>query len=83
MNQRGIAKKYLHLVMEHGDCNGDRISLSAKTAGELLEEMKQEAKALEAVMKKGGITIVVGDDRLITAYRTNSFSAPTKKKIKG
>lgn len=83
MNQRGINKKHLGLVLEHGEPDGDKVVLSAKAARQRAEVLRQELKALEAVAKKGGVTVVIDGDHLITTYRTNSFSVPIAKKIKG
>lgn len=83
MNQRGINKRHLGLVLEHGEPDGDKLILSAKAARHRAEALRQELKNLEAVAKKGGVTIVVADDRLITTYRTNSFSLAAAKKVRG
>ena len=83
MNQRGISKKHLGLALEHGECHGDKVILSAKTARERLCEMRYEIKELEAIAKKGGVTIVIGSGHVITTYRANSFSATAAKKVRG
>lgn len=83
MNQRGINKRHLGIVLEHGEPDGDKLTLSAKAARHRAEALRQELKALEAVAKKGGVTIVVADDRLITTYRVNSFSLSVAKKVRG
>jgi hypothetical protein len=83
MNQRGIKKEHLSLVMEHGEHDGDKLVLSAKAARERLCLLRQEVKSLEDVAKKGGIAIVVDGNHIITTYRANSFSTAAAKKVKG
>lgn len=83
MNQRGINKKHLGLVMEHGEHDGDKMVLTAKAARERMLALKQEMKSLESVAKKGGITIVIDDNCLLTTYRANSFRVGATKKVRG
>jgi len=46
--------------------------------------LKQLQKKLEHASRKGGLTVVMSeDDRVITAYRANSFSASALKKSRG
>ncbi|MBB3995742.1 hypothetical protein GGR95_003406 [Sulfitobacter undariae] len=83
MNQRGINKKHLGLVMDHGEHTGDKMVLSAKAARQRMVALKQEIKSLEEVAKKGGIAFVLDGVHVITAYRANSFSAAAAKKVRG
>lgn len=83
MNQRGINKKHLGLVLEHGEYDGDKMVLSAKAARKRMATLKQEMKTLESVANKGGITVVINNNCLITTYRANSFSASDAKKVRG
>lgn len=83
MNQRGINKKHLGLVMEHGEPEGDKMVLTAKAARERMLALRQEMKSLESVAKKGGITIVIDNNCLLTTYRANSFRVGAAKKVRG
>ena len=83
MNQRGITRNQLDLVLEHGEPEGDKLVLSAKSARERMAALKQEMKRLEAVANKGGISVVMDGEAVITTYRTGSFVASTRKKVRG
>ena len=83
MNQRGITGDMIDLALDHGEPDGDKTILSAKTCRQLIEELKQTQKKLEHAMKKGGITIVSDGDTLITTYRANSFCATKSRKVRG
>ncbi|UWQ20119.1 hypothetical protein [Jannaschia sp. W003] len=82
LNQRGIKKAYLNLALEHGAPEGDKIILSAKDACSRANELRSEAKELDAVATKGGITAVMCNGTLVTAYRTDSFSVSAAKKVR-
>ena len=83
MNQRGITKNQLDLVLEHGEPDGDKIVLTAKGARELIGVLRREMKRLEAVANKGGISVVIDGETVITTYRTASFVVPSRSKVRG
>lgn len=83
MNQRGITATMLDLVMDYGEPEGDKTILSAKTCRLAIEELKQVQKKLEHALKKGGLTVVVGGNMVITTYRANSFSTAAASKSRG
>ena len=80
MNQRGIRKGQVALVLEHGEPDGDKVILTPKLARQISNALRQDIKMLEAIAKKGGVTAVVEGNTVITSYRTSSFSL-TKGKI--
>ena len=82
-NQRGIVRDMITLALDHGEPEGDKTVLTAKTCRQLIEDLKRTQKKLEHVAKKGGITVVSEGDKVITAYRANSFRVTRAKKIKG
>lgn len=83
MNQRGITRNVMDMVIAHGDPHGDKIVLSRKRAGKLIQELKQALQDLQAIEKKGGVTAIMAGDTLITAYRTASYVRPARRRANG
>lgn len=81
MNQRAIKKEHVALAIAHGEPDGDKVVLTARTARMLADELRLEVRALDAIAAKGGVTAVVCEDHLVTAYRTASFRAANSKKV--
>lgn len=75
MSQRGLSKKIVDLVFEFGKEKGDKLILNRKSTQMLINEIDSMRKELLRVMDKGGVTVVVDSDTLITAYNTNSYKA--------
>jgi len=73
MSQRGISKKLVDLVYEYGKEKGDKLILNKKTTQTLIKEIDSMRKELLRIMDKGGVTVVLDNDALITAYNTNSY----------
>jgi len=73
MSQRGISKKLLGLVYEYGKEKGDKLVLNKKTTQMVIKEIDSMRKELLRIMDKGGVTVVLDNDTLITAYNTNSY----------
>ena len=73
MSQRGFPKKMIDLVYQLGRENGDKIILDRKIIQNKLIELDGMRKELLKVLDKGGVTIVVENDTLITAYNTDSY----------
>lgn len=73
MSQRGLPKRLLELVLEFGKENGDKLILNKKATKKVIEEIDTIRKELLKVLDKGGVTVVLDNDILITAYNTNSY----------
>jgi Skp family chaperone for outer membrane proteins len=73
MSQRGLPKKLIDLAFEFGKEQGDKLILNRKTTQKLINEIDRMRQELLKVMDKGGVTVVVDSDTLITAYNTNSY----------
>jgi len=73
MSQRGISKKLVDLVYEYGKEKGDKLILNKKTTQTLIKEIDSMRKELLRIIDKGGVTVVLDNDALITAYNTNSY----------
>lgn len=73
MSQRGLPKKLLDLVLEFGKDKGDKLILNKKATQKVIDEIDTIRKELLRIMDKGGVTVVLDNDSLITAYNTNSY----------
>ena len=73
MSQRGLPKRLIDLVCEFGKEQGDKFILNKKSTQKMINELDSMRKELLKIIDKGGITVVVNEDTLITAYNTNSY----------
>lgn len=73
MSHRGLTKKLINLVLDFGKINGDKIVLDKKESQKLLSELDRFRKDMLRIIDKGGVTVVAVDDKLITAYNTDSY----------
>jgi hypothetical protein len=73
MSQRGLSKSLIDLVFEYGKEQGDKLILNKKTTQRMIKEIDSMRKELLRIIDKGGVTVVVDNDTLITAYNTNSY----------
>lgn len=73
MSQRGLTKRLIDLVFEFGKSQGDKLILNKKTTQKVIHELDVLKKELLKIIDKGGVTIVIEDESLITAYNTNSY----------
>jgi len=73
MSQRGLPKRLLDLVLEFGKDKGDKLILNKKATQKVINEIDTMRKELLKIMDKGGVTVVIDDETLITAYNTNSY----------
>jgi hypothetical protein len=73
MVQRGLPKRLLELVLEFGKENGDKLILNKKATQKVIEEIDMIRKELLKVLDKGGVTVVLDNNMLITAYNTDSY----------
>ena len=73
MSQRGLPKRLLDLVLEFGKNKGDKLILNKKSTQKVIDEIDTIRKELLRIMDKGGVTVVLDNESLITAYNTNSY----------
>ena len=73
MSQRGLTKKLVDIVFEFGKDKGDKLILNRKATQKLIDEIDTIRKDLLRVMDKGGVTLVVDNETLITTYNTDSY----------
>lgn len=68
MNQRGINREMMELVMEYGKIDLDKRVLGRKDYQFLLARMQKQMKVLKKIIDKGGIVVIAENDNLITTY---------------
>ncbi len=73
MSQRGLPKRLLDLVLEFGKNKGNKLILNKKSTQKVIDEIDSIRKELLRIMDKGGVTVVLDNESLITAYNTNSY----------
>lgn len=71
MSQRGLPKQLLDLVLEFGKDKNDKVILDKKTTQKVINELDKLRSNLLKVKDKGGVTVVIDNDILVTAYNTN------------
>ena len=70
MRQRGISEEMVGTILEAGEWNarGDRLELPKRAIEPLLRQKRDELKMLERLARRGGASVVVDGDTLITVY---------------
>lgn len=68
MSQRGISRRLVDFALRHGRVEGNKRVLDRNESRRLIESLNEELRLAKRVLDKGGIAIVDGGDRLITAY---------------
>jgi hypothetical protein len=68
MRQRGIPQRLIDFALRHGRVEGNKRVLDRNESRRLIDDLKEELRLAMRVMDKGGITVIDGGDRLITAY---------------
>jgi len=75
MNQRGISRRLVEFTLRHGRVEGDKHVLDRQTSRRLIEELHEELRLAKQVLDKGGVTVVEGEDTVITAYNRGQPAA--------
>ena len=68
MNQRGINREMMELVMEYGKIDLDKRVLGRKDAQSLLTQMQEQMRVLKKIIDNGGIVVIAENDNWITTY---------------
>src|SRR3970040_446574 len=76
MNQRGISRRLLQPPPRHGRVEGDKYVLDRNASRRLIDELEEELRLAKKVLDKGGVTVVEGDDVVITAYNVETPRHP-------
>ena len=73
MNQRGITKEMIELVLEYGDYIQDKVILNSRKLKNLIKKVSKSIKSkLLKLLDKGGLVVVLADDcTVITTYNHN------------
>jgi hypothetical protein len=75
MSKRGLTKPMIDLAFEYGKSRGDKLILNKKTIQNIIRELDKQRKDLLKIQDKGGVTVVMENDILVTAYNTNSYNS--------
>jgi hypothetical protein len=68
MNQRGIPRALVELVLSYGRWDGDACKLGRKDLSELKDEVEQLRSIVLKALDKGGLAVVESGGALITTY---------------
>lgn len=70
MRQRGISEAMIRAIITFGDWNsrGDRLVLPKRAITPLLQQKREELKMLERLARRGGASLVIEGETLITVY---------------
>lgn len=68
MNQRGITKEMINVVLDYGEPIKDKAVLRKKDAQRLIKEMQETVKLLQKICNKGGVVVVAEGETIITSY---------------
>jgi hypothetical protein len=88
MNQRGITKEMIRLVLEYGELQGGKIDLNQEGAARLVARLHKELKIAKKLLDKGGMTVVsaegftADESVIVTAYNHNPSRRSRKWKAK-
>jgi hypothetical protein len=69
MNQRGISRRLLEFALRHGRLDGDKRILDRKESLRLIAALNEELRLAKQALDKGGVTVIDGEDSVITAYK--------------
>ena len=73
MTQRGISKRMVDLAIDYGKLeSNDKYVLRQKDAVKLLSELQDSLRHLKKIIDKGGVTVVVNGESLITTYNCDN-----------
>lgn len=69
MAQRGISKRMVELALDYGTlADQDKYVLGQKEAVRVLADFQDLLRNLKKIIDKGGVTVIVDGETLITAY---------------
>ena len=71
MNQRGISRRVLEFTLRHGRIEGDKHIVDRNESRRIIERLNEELRVAKQILDKGGVTVVEGDEMVITTYNTN------------
>lgn len=68
MNQRGVNRQLVDLVLAHGAWTGDRCTLNRKRLDRVIEDCDEIRRLALKARDKGGIVVVEAGGQEITTY---------------
>jgi RNA binding exosome subunit len=72
MNQRGISRRLVEFALRYGRIEGNKHVLDRKASLRLIDELNEQLRLAKQALDKGGVTVVEGDDTVITTYNRNA-----------
>jgi hypothetical protein len=72
MNQRGIPRRLVEFTLRHGRVEGDRHVLDRHESRRIIAALTEELRLAKRIMDKGGVTVVEGNDTVITTYNVDA-----------
>jgi len=75
MSQRGIPRRLVEFALQHGRIEGNKHVLDRNESRRLIDALNEELRLAKRVLDKGGVTVVEGQDTVITTY--NLHGGPT------
>jgi RNA binding exosome subunit len=77
MSQRAISRRLVEFALRHGRIEGNKHVLDRNESRKLIAALTEELRLAKRALDKGGVTVVEGDDTVITTY--NLQSTPAKR----
>ena len=71
MSRRGIPQRLVAFALQHGRVEGDRHILDRREARRIVESLQAELRLAMHVLDKGGVTVVDGDQGVITTWNSD------------
>lgn len=68
MNQRGITREMIELVLAYGQDQHGKVSLNRKNTQRLLAQKQREIQVIKKILDKGGVVVVEDDNTLVITY---------------
>ena len=81
MNQRGISRRLIEFTLRYGRLDGDKRIIDRNGSRRLINELNEELRLAKQVLDKGGVTVVEGNDTVITTYNVNTPVRRPKPKL--
>lgn len=72
MEQRGITRSMIDLVLEYGEIAQDKAVMDRKHALKLIQLLENQLRTAKKIADKGGCVVVEADNAILTAYNCQS-----------
>lgn len=72
MEQRGITRSMIDLVLEYGEVEQDKAFLDRNHAQKLIRTLENKLRTAKKIADKGGCVVVEADNAIVTTYNYQS-----------